>query len=950
MATAQEILYTIKAQDQASQVFKNNQNAVLGMSKALTSQLNAMGDAAQGLIKYKQSLVDASNASEKAAANTREGALAFKELSSAVVVLDGPLGGVASRIRAIGTLFSSINPLIAAGALGFIALSAASIAGIKKFEDMETATLKLNAVLQATGKDVNGITEEILSFADKNSKETLFDDKDVLAAATMAASFKNIRTNEIIPLIETAENLATVTGRDLPSTMMALSRAMNAPDTALDSLRRQGASFTSQQKEMIKALVETGDITQAQADIMQKFAGTHGAAAAAAQGLQGDQHRLGQEFEDFGKLVAQDTAALAGYKDMVNLLTSALQGAGHWIDAEATTMGHTLLALEIGFNKVTLLAEKFPHFEASPGQTARDTAAAQDAIKQLEFIRDKTDELQGGGKSFGEAYAEATAQAAQGIYKLTDAEKALLVQQQNMVNMAKARNAAKTAPGNPYSDQQLKDAEQMFKGLETQAQQHADKVAEIQKLSEAAAEKALADHGIKLVAGQKAVNVMLEMENARYAAQQVKNEQKGINEALALIDRYQNQRQEMERTHQANLAQIQAMSATDIAGAMKKRGISGTDPETERQKLINDEMAKYNKLVDDANLADAKLKLTESQRLDIEIQAIGLMNQRRDLDKHQAEAQVELNMNLTAAQRKEIESEEKAYQLRKQMLDLNKDETTLRSLQDENAALQMVADGREKNLELAKLQVEYDLSTTTPAQREIIEQIKAQTEANEHLNQVLDAEKQLQEGITTAAEDTFKSIITGATSARDAVAKLLSKFADLAANAAFSGLNQSLSGGGTWGWISSLFGTSGGSAGGVGPGTGGLYAKGGVFFGGQEVQMFAKGGVVDGPTMFPMGMMGEKGHEAIMPLAKLSDGSLGIRATSGVGGQTTIHYAPVYTMTIPGNADGTAPSDKTVQNHAEFLRLADNHFKTMMVQMIQDQQRNGGILSQQMRV
>lgn len=57
------------------------------------------------------------------------------------------------------------------------------------------------------------------------------------------------------------------------------------------------------------------------------------------------------------------------------------------------------------------------------------------------------------------------------------------------------------------------------------------------------------------------------------------------------------------------------------------------------------------------------------------------------------------------------------------------------------------------------------------------------------------------------------------------------------------------------------------------------FAKGGAFKGG--VQMFANGGVVGSPTMFPMkgsgvGVMGEAGPEAIMPLQRDSQGRLGV--------------------------------------------------------------------------
>ena len=73
---------------------------------------------------------------------------------------------------------------------------------------------------------------------------------------------------------------------------------------------------------------------------------------------------------------------------------------------------------------------------------------------------------------------------------------------------------------------------------------------------------------------------------------------------------------------------------------------------------------------------------------------------------------------------------------------------------------------------------------------------------------------------------------------------------------------------------------------GIGNLMGGLFAfeKGGSFASGR-VQPFASGGVVNGPTMFPMrggtGLMGEAGPEAIMPLARGADGKLGVRAQSG---------------------------------------------------------------------
>ena len=62
------------------------------------------------------------------------------------------------------------------------------------------------------------------------------------------------------------------------------------------------------------------------------------------------------------------------------------------------------------------------------------------------------------------------------------------------------------------------------------------------------------------------------------------------------------------------------------------------------------------------------------------------------------------------------------------------------------------------------------------------------------------------------------------------------------------------------------------------------FEKGGAFSGGR-VTPFARGGVVSGPTSFAMrggmGLMGEAGPEAIMPLSRGPDGSLGVRTQGG---------------------------------------------------------------------
>jgi len=68
-------------------------------------------------------------------------------------------------------------------------------------------------------------------------------------------------------------------------------------------------------------------------------------------------------------------------------------------------------------------------------------------------------------------------------------------------------------------------------------------------------------------------------------------------------------------------------------------------------------------------------------------------------------------------------------------------------------------------------------------------------------------------------------------------------------------------------------------------------ARGNAFDAGRPVP-FARGGVVDGPTLFPLdggraGVMGEAGPEAVMPLSRLRDGRLGVLASGYIDGFLT---------------------------------------------------------------
>ncbi|QTH12466.1 phage tail tape measure protein [Pseudomonas corrugata] len=110
---------------------------------------------------------------------------------------------------------------------------------------------------------------------------------------------------------------------------------------------------------------------------------------------------------------------------------------------------------------------------------------------------------------------------------------------------------------------------------------------------------------------------------------------------------------------------------------------------------------------------------------------------------------------------------------------------------------------------------------------------------------------------------------------------------------------------------------------------GSIQAKGGAWSGG--VQLFANGGaftnsIVSKPTAFGMagggiGVMGEAGEEAIMPLTRTSGGKLGVMATGGAGGSSNNQVVIQQSFAVP-ERQGAGADDSTSQAVAQAYARA----------------------------
>lgn len=132
---------------------------------------------------------------------------------------------------------------------------------------------------------------------------------------------------------------------------------------------------------------------------------------------------------------------------------------------------------------------------------------------------------------------------------------------------------------------------------------------------------------------------------------------------------------------------------------------------------------------------------------------------------------------------------------------------------------------------------------------------------------------------------------------------MYSNWSDTLAKMAYKWVNEfidSLSASGTSGgggsWWESLLGSL--LSGLVGTGA----AQGEIFNYGR-IHPFARGTVVTGPTIFPMaegyGLIGEKGFEAVMPLARTVTGDLGVKTVGGKEGKSITINGPFMQVVTP---------------------------------------------------
>lgn len=229
--------------------------------------------------------------------------------------LQGGLKTMASQVLSLkGALGGAIAGLGAGLVLGKF---------VKETANAQRAAARLDSAYASMGQTVGVTRAEMERLATAMQRNTVIDDDTVKSAEAILLTFQKVRGEAFGKTIQVAADLSSRMGTDMVGAVQMLGKAFEDPILGMNSLRRAGIVFSAEQKQLIRALTESGRAGEAvnvMLDDLSKRLG--GAAAAEANTLGGALTQLNNSFDDLFEASAESTKPAV---DAIHDLRDALE-------------------------------------------------------------------------------------------------------------------------------------------------------------------------------------------------------------------------------------------------------------------------------------------------------------------------------------------------------------------------------------------------------------------------------------------------------------------------------------------------------------------------------------------------------------------------------------------------------------------------------------------------
>src|SRR5438128_3349008 len=291
---------------------------------------------------------------------------------------------------AMGSLFIG-GAGIAAGGVAFAGLAKGVLSANSAFEESEKIGAQTGAVIKSTGGAAGVTAEQVGALSTAISKKTAVDDEAVQSGANMLLTFTNVRNeagkgNDVFnQATQTLTDMSAALGTDMSQSAVGLGKALNDPIKGITALQRVGVTFTEQQKDQIKTMVEHGRTADAQKLILHELNKEFGGSAE-AQATSTDRLKvtLGNLQETIGGALAPTLAKASDYvSDFTDGMMEGTGTGGAFVDTMKGLWGGLKEVVAVGGDAVDFVRDLFDGGSDRAGKLNDAVASARTYLVEL---------------------------------------------------------------------------------------------------------------------------------------------------------------------------------------------------------------------------------------------------------------------------------------------------------------------------------------------------------------------------------------------------------------------------------------------------------------------------------------------------------------------------------------------------------------------------------------
>jgi hypothetical protein len=241
---------------------------------------------------------------QRAEQATRQFQGAMSNAAASAALVNGPLGGVASRFSTLAALSGRMNLAAVGVTVGLSAMVLGAGRAVRAFTDLERQQLTVQGTLQATGFAAGRTAGQLEDMARRIAVDTLASAREVRAAQTVLLTFRSVAGETFDRAIDLSQDLAAAGFGTLEGNAVQLGKALEDPVAGLTALTRVGVSFSPTARKMIRDFVEMGQSAEAQRLILEGVAAqVEGLGRAAGAGAAGGFDLVGENTIRFFELL-----------------------------------------------------------------------------------------------------------------------------------------------------------------------------------------------------------------------------------------------------------------------------------------------------------------------------------------------------------------------------------------------------------------------------------------------------------------------------------------------------------------------------------------------------------------------------------------------------------------------------------------------------------------------